>query len=200
MPNAIALSGQPDAVLASEEGAQPAIGRGDRDQNRQHDHRAVVHDREIAGQPVNADIMHAHDPGPEQHRGGDDAALRRLADAQEEQGNADHQRADQERDDGGKHEIDRVRRDRRRQHADEMHGPDADGEEAGRARQQYATAHARRPADARREAETGVTSQDRDHHRERDEIRIVSFEHDLLGRPSPRACLLPAQVYRRRRK
>src|SRR4051812_1696342 len=54
----------------------------------------------------------------------------------------------------------------------------------------------RRPADARGEAETGVTSQNRDHHRERDEIGIVSFEHDRLGRPSPRAGLLPRRLYR----
>ncbi len=61
-------------------------------------------------------------------------ALRRLADADEKQRNADHQRADQERDDGRQHEIDRVRRHRRRQHADEMHGPDADREKERRRR------------------------------------------------------------------
>src|SRR6185312_11234085 len=58
----------------------------------------------------------------------------------------------------------------------------------------------RRPADARGEAEAGVTSQNRDHHRERDEIGIVSFEHDRLGRPSPRACLLPPPSLQVRRR
>ncbi len=123
----------------------------------------------------------------EQHGGRNHAALRRFADAEEKQRDPDHQRADQKRYDGRQHEVDGIGWDRRRQHADEMHGPDADGEERGGARQQHATAHARRPADACREAETGVTTQDRDHHRERDEIGIVSCEHDLLGRPSPRA-------------
>jgi hypothetical protein len=79
-------------------------------------------------------------------------------------------------------------------------GPDADGEECRRARQQQATADARRPADARGEAEAGVTTQDRDHHRERDEIRIVSSKHDRLGRPSPRARLLPPPSLQARRR
>src|SRR5262245_17112332 len=67
-----------------------------------------------------------------------------------------------------------------------MHGPDADGEEERGAREQHAMARIRRAADARGEAEAGVSTQDRDHHRERDEIGIVSCEHDLLGRPSSR--------------
>jgi hypothetical protein len=174
-----------------QERPQAAIGGDDRNQDRQQHHRRVVRNGEIAGETMNADIMHAHDPGAEQHRRGDHAPLRRLANAQEEQRNPDHQRADQERYDGGKHEIAGVGRDRRGQHPDKMHGPDTDGEEPRGAGQQRTAAHARRPADARREAETGVTTQDRDHHRERDEIGIVSFEHDRLGRPSPRACLLP---------
>src|ERR1700688_2054997 len=47
----------------------------------------------------------------------------------------------------------------------------------------------------RRQPKAGVTSQDRDHHRERDEIGIVSFEHDRLGRPSPRAKPPPAAEF-----
>ena len=81
----------------------------------------------------------------------------------------------------GKHEIDGIRRDRRGQHADEMHGPDADRQESGSARQQQAAAAAGRAADARRKAEAGIAAQDRDHHRERDEIWIVPFEHPGTG-------------------
>jgi hypothetical protein len=33
------------------------------------DHRRVVRDRKIAGQAVDADIVHADDAGAEQHRG-----------------------------------------------------------------------------------------------------------------------------------
>src|SRR6266436_1952833 len=186
---------QSHAVLPRQERAQAAIGGDDRNQNRQQDHRGVVRNRKIAGEAVNADIVHAHDPRTEQHRRRDHAPLRRFANAQEEQGNADHQRADQERHHRGKHEIDSIGRDGRGQHADKMHGPDTDGEERGSAGEQRAAAHARRPADARREAETGVTTQDRDHHRERDEIGIVSFEHDRLGRPSPRAKPPPAAEF-----
>src|SRR6266496_289920 len=91
---------------------------------------------------------------------------RRFADAYEKQGYADHQRADQERHDGGENEVDGISRDRRGQHADKMHGPDADREERGSTGQQHAMADARRPADTRREAEAGVSPQDRDHHRE----------------------------------
>ena len=179
------------AALPRQERTQAAIGGGDRDQDRQHDHRGVMRHGKIARQSMHADIMHAGDTDPEQHRRGHHAQHRRLADADEEQGNAHDQRADQERHDGRQHQIDRARRQRRRQHADEVHGPDADGEKERGARQQQAMTGVRRPADARGEAEAGVTSQNRDHHRERDEIGIVSFEHDRLGRPSPRACLLP---------
>ena len=124
---------QSHAVLPRQEGAQPAIGGDDRNQNGQQDHRDVVLNRKLAGEAVDADIMHAHDPGAEQHRGRDHAPLRRFANAQEKQGNADHQRADQERHHGGKHEVDGIRRNRRGQHADKMHGPDADREERGSA-------------------------------------------------------------------
>jgi len=150
-----------------------------------------MRDGEIAGETVNADIMHAGDARPEQHRRRDHTPQRGVANADEKQGYADHEHADQERYDGGKNEVDGIDRYRRGQHADKMHGPDADREERRRTGEQHATAHARRPADTRRDAETGVSTQDRDHHRERDEIGIVSFEHDRLGRPSPRACLLP---------
>ena len=182
---------QADAFLPRQKGAQSAIGRNDRDHHRQHDHRGVMFDGKMPRQPVDADVMHAGDAQAEQHRGGDNSQERRFADADEEQRNTDHQRANQKRDDGGKHQIDRIRRQRRRQHADEMHGPDADRQERRGAGQQHTTAHARRPADTRREPEASVTSQNRDHHRERDEIGIVSCEHDRLGRPSSRACLLP---------
>ncbi len=55
---------QPDAVLPGQERAQAAIGRDDRNQNRQQNHRRVVLDGEIAGEAVNADIMHAGDARP----------------------------------------------------------------------------------------------------------------------------------------
>jgi hypothetical protein len=117
-----------------------------------------VLDGEIAGETVNADIMHAGDARPEQHRRRDHAPLRRLANAQEKQGNADHQRADQERYDGRQHEVDGIRRYGRCQHAHEVHGPDADAEERRGSRKQRATAHARGPAGACGEAEAGVAT------------------------------------------
>ena len=147
--------------------------------------------RKIAGEAMHADIMHAGDTDPEQHRRRHHAKHRGFADADEKQRNTHDQYADQERYNGRQHQIDCARRQRRRQHADEMHGPDADGEKECGPGQQQAMTGVRRPADARGETEAGVTSQNRDHHRERDEIGIVSFEHDRLGRPSPRACLLP---------
>ena len=52
----------------------------------------------LPGEAMHADIVHADDAEPEQHRRRDHARQRRLADADKEQGNADHQRADQERD------------------------------------------------------------------------------------------------------
>ena len=61
------------AALPRQEGAQAAIGGGDRDQDRQHHHRGVVRHRKIARQAMHADIMHAGDADPEQHRRGDHA-------------------------------------------------------------------------------------------------------------------------------
>ena len=59
---------QPNAFLLRQEGAQAAIGRDDGDHDRQQHHDRVVHDTERAGQPVDADIMHAGDADAEQHR------------------------------------------------------------------------------------------------------------------------------------
>src|ERR1700761_8270847 len=67
-----------------------------------------------------------------------------------------------------------------------MHCPDADGEKKCRTRKQQTATGIRCAANPRGEPETSITSQNRDHHRERDEIGIVSFEHDLLGQSSPR--------------
>ena len=170
-------------ALTRQEGAKPAIGRGDRDRHRQHDHHGVVLHRKRTRQPVHADIMHAHDPEPEQHGGGHHAQQGRFADTDEKQRDADDQRAKQKGDDGRQDQIDRAGRQRRRQHADEMHGPDTDREKEGRTGQQQTMARIRRAADARRQTKAGVSSQDRDRHRERDEIGIVSFEHDRLGTP-----------------
>src|SRR5215468_9190960 len=72
-----------------------------------------------------------------------------------------------------------------------MHGPDADGQKRRRTRKQYAIADALHVADASSKREAGIATQDRDRRREGDEIGIVSFEHDLIGRsvsterPSP---------------
>ncbi len=162
---------------------RPQIGRNDRNQHREQNHPVVVLDREMPGKAVDSNIVHAGDADAEQHGRRHHANQRRLADADKEQGDADHKRADQKRDDGGKHQIDRIGRQRRGQHADEMHGPDADSKKRRRTRQQRARADAPRIADARRKAKAGISSQDRDRYRERDEIGIVSFEHDLAGLP-----------------
>ena len=192
---------QPDALLPGQERAQAAIGRDDRDHDRQHA-PSRRHARWRNCRPGRGCRHNAcwRCPAPSSTAEEITREQRRFADADEEQRYADHQRADQKRDDGRKHQIDGIRRDRRGQHADEMHGPDADRQERRGAGQQHATAHARRPADTRREAEAGVTSQNRDHHRERDEIGIVSCEHDRLGRPSSRACLLPPPSLQARRR
>src|SRR5215475_9915613 len=76
-----------------------------------------------------------------------------------------------------------------------MHGPDADGEKGRRTRQQRAGASAPRLADACGQAEARISSQDRDRYRERDEIGIVSFEHDLAGCPSSRDKPPPAAEF-----
>lgn len=182
---------QPNAFLLRQEGAQAAIGRDDCHDDRQKHHDRVVHDAERTGQPMDSDIMHAGDADAEQHRRRRHALQARLADRDEEKRDANHQRADQERDDGGKHQIDRVRRQRRGKHADEMHGPDADGQKRRGTREQNAVTDAGRVADASSKRKAGIAAQTCDRHRERDEIGIVSFEHDLVGRPSPRHGLLP---------
>src|SRR5215475_14171255 len=76
-----------------------------------------------------------------------------------------------------------------------MHGPDADGEKGRGPRQQRARADAPRLADTCGEAEARISSQDRDRYRERDKIGIVSFEHDRVGCPSPRAKPPPAAEF-----
>src|SRR5689334_9007238 len=77
-----------------------------------------------------------------------------------------------------------------------MHCPDADGEKECRTGEQQTMAGIRRAANTRSKAETSVASQDRDHHRERDEIGIVSFEHDLLGHSSPRMASSRSELIR----
>src|SRR5580698_5117539 len=77
-----------------------------------------------------------------------------------------------------------------------MHCPDADGEKKCRTREQQTATGIRCAANPRGEPETSITSQNRDHHRERDEIGIVSFEHDLLGHPSPRMASSRSELIR----
>src|SRR5579871_3884853 len=78
-----------------------------------------------------------------------------------------------------------------------MHGPDADGEKGSSTCEQYAAIPARRAPHARRKRKARISAQYRDRHRKRDEPGIVSFEHDRIGHPSPRAASSRRRVYRR---
>src|SRR6185437_15121845 len=77
-----------------------------------------------------------------------------------------------------------------------MHRPDTDGQKEGCTCEQQTMTGIRRAANTRSKAEASITSQNRDHHRERDEIGIVSFEHDLLGHLSPRMTSSRRQLIR----
>ena len=80
MPNAMELGIKPDAILPGQENPQAAIGRDNRVRRRQQHHRDVVLDGGMAGEAVDADIMHADDAAAQQDRRRDHPQQRRLAD------------------------------------------------------------------------------------------------------------------------
>ena len=76
--------GELHAALPRQERPQATIGGRDRNQDRQESPSGVMRHREIAGQPMHADIVHAGDADPSS-TAEDTTRNRRLTDADEEQ-------------------------------------------------------------------------------------------------------------------